>query len=62
MDAIVLNIEQFHSVNALNGRAFGNQVLCALGSEIHDLSTELKGIAGRFEADRFDIYCCHTEH
>ena len=62
MDAIVLNIEQFHSVNALNGREFGDQVLCALGSEIHDVAIELRGIAGRFEADRFDIYCRHTDH
>ena len=61
MDAIVMNIEQFHSVNALNGRDFGDQVLRALGSEIRAVSTERGGIAGRFEADRFDIYCPHTE-
>ncbi len=61
MDAIVMNIEQFHSVNALNGRDFGDHVLRALGSEIRAVSTERGGIAGRFEADRFDIYCPHTE-
>ena len=60
-DAIVLNIEQFHSVNALNGRAFGDRVLRALGNEIRAVTGELGGIAGRFEADRFDIYCRHTE-
>ena len=60
MDAIDLNIEQFHSVNALNGREFGDQVLRALGNEIHDIALETRGIAGRFEADRFDIYCRHT--
>lgn len=59
-DAIVLNIEQFHSINALNGRAFGNRVLCALGDEIQTIASESDGIAGRFGADRFDIYLRHT--
>ena len=61
MDAIVLNIEQFHSVNALNGREFGDQVLRTLGAEIREISEEAGGIAGRFGADRFDIYCRHRE-
>ena len=60
MDAIVVNIEQFHSVNAMNGREFGNRALRALGNEINAISNETGGIAGRFEADRFDIYCRHT--
>ena len=57
MDAIVLNIERFHSVNALSGREFGDRVLRVLGSEIRAIADEAGGIAGRFEADRFDIYC-----
>lgn len=57
MDAIVLNIEQFHSINALNGRVFGDKVLRVLGSEIRNIAHSNGGIAGRFEADRFDIYC-----
>ena len=61
MDAIVVNIEQFHSVNALNGWEFGDRVLRFLGSEIRDVLSEVSGIAGRFGADRFDIYCRHTE-
>ena len=61
MDAIVLNIEQFHSINALNGREFGDQVLRTLGGEIQAVAKEAGGIAGRFEADRFDIYCQHKE-
>ena len=61
MDAIVINIEQFHSVNALNGRQFGDQVLRALGNEIHAIAQETGGIAGRFGADRFDIFCRHLE-
>ena len=60
-DAIVINIEQFHSVNALNGRDFGDQVLRTLGKEIHDIAESKNGIAGRFGADRFDIYCERIE-
>ena len=61
MDAMVLNIEQFHSVNALNGREFGDQVLRALGKEILKVASENGGIGGRFDADRFDIYCRQIE-
>ena len=61
MDAFVLNIEQFHSVNALSGRGFGDQVLCELGSGIQEVARELGGIGGRFEADRFDLYCRHSD-
>ena len=61
MDAIVLNIEQFHLINALNGWAFGNHVLRVLGNEVQTIAKTFGGIAGRFGADRFDIYCRHTE-
>ena len=57
MDAVVLNIEQFHSVNALNGREFGDNALRVLGEEIKVFLAGTKGIASRFDADRFDIYC-----
>ncbi len=61
MDAVVLNIEQFHSVNALNGREFGDDVLRLLGNEIRAFLGGTQGIASRIEADRFDIYCMHQE-
>lgn len=60
-DAIVINIEQFHSINAFNGREFGDHVLCLLGNEISAVANELGGIGGRFSADRFDIYCLHSD-
>ena len=59
LDAIVMNIEQFHSINALNGRAFGDDVLRILGNEIRGFLAETEGIATRFDADRFHIYCVH---
>ena len=59
LDAVVLNIEQFHTINALNGRDFGDDVLRLIGNEIRAFLAETKGIASRFEADRFEIYCVH---
>ncbi|MBR0366009.1 MAG: EAL domain-containing protein [Clostridia bacterium] len=61
-DAIVINIEQFHSINSFSGRDFGDRVLCFLGNEINTVAKELGGIGGRFGADRFDIYCLHTDN
>ena len=60
-DAIVVNIEQFHSINALNGREFGDRVLRSLANEIDIIAKENGGISGRFGADRFDIYCKHRD-
>ena len=59
LDAIVLNIERFHTINALNGRDFGDDVLRLIGNEIRAFLGETQGIASRIEADRFDIYCLH---
>ncbi len=61
MDAIVLNIEQFHSVNDLSGRDFGDKVLKAIGDEIRAFLATTEGIASRFDADHFDIYCVEQE-
>ena len=61
MDAIAMNIDRFHAVNAMNGRAFGDRVLRALGSGVQEAAKENGGIAGRFQADRFDIYCRHLD-
>ncbi len=57
MDAVVMNIDRFHSVNALHGRDFGDQVLRQLGAEIKRFAGEAHGMASRSDADRFDIYC-----
>lgn len=62
MDAVTLNVEQFHSINALNGREFGDNVLRIIGNEIHAFLAETEGIAGRIEADRFAIFCTHQDN
>ena len=61
MDALSLDIERFHSVNELNGREFGDRVLCAIGEEIRSFLSETEGIASRIGADRFDIFCLHRD-
>ena len=57
LDSIVLDIEKFHTINAVNGREFGNTVLREIGGEIRAFLSETEGIACRIEADRFNIYC-----
>ena len=57
MDAVVVNVEQFHIINAVNGREFGDEVLRLIGNEISAFLTQTEGIASREEADRFNIYC-----
>ena len=57
MDALVLNIEQFHTINALHGRDFGDEVLRVVGEEVAAFLSETEGIASRTEADHFDVYC-----
>ena len=57
MDAVVVNIDRFHSINALYGREFGNHILQALGREIQDFAEKAGGIASRSHADRFNLYC-----
>lgn len=57
MDAIIMNIEQFHSINELHGRDYGDQLLKLLGEEIRTFLEGTDGIGGRFDTDRFDIFC-----
>ncbi len=60
-DAVVLNLDQFHTVNALYGWEFGDIVLNAIGDEIKLYLDETDGIACRSQADRFNIFCKSTE-
>lgn len=61
MDAVVVNIEQFHLINAIHGYEFGDEVLRYIGNEIKACLTHTRGIASRAEADLFDIYCAHQD-
>ncbi|SDB20168.1 diguanylate cyclase (GGDEF) domain-containing protein [Ruminococcaceae bacterium FB2012] len=61
LDAAVINIEQFHSVNALNGREFGDRILETIGGAIKLFLEGSDGIAARFTADIFAVYCVHQK-
>jgi len=61
MDAVALNIEQFHSLNELKGRAFGDRVLRLLGEAIRQFLAGSDGIASRAEADTFYFLCPSQE-
>ena len=60
LEALMLNIDSFHTVNSLFGREFGDTVLCLLSGAIKDYLKGGLGIAGRIEADCFVLYCPHT--
>ncbi len=57
MDAVAVDIEQFHAVNSLNGREYGDKILRLLGNEIKKFVGETNGIASRVEGDQFNIFC-----
>ncbi len=61
MDAVVVNVDQFHMINAANGRSFGDDVLRTIGEEIRAFLSKTDGIASRLEADKFNIYCAHQD-
>lgn len=61
MDFVALDIEQFLSVNELNGREFADNVLRTLGGAINEALDGTRGIACRVEADRFEIFCEQRE-
>lgn len=61
MDALSLNMEKFHMINELYGREFGDEVIRVIGKAILSFLSEAQGIAGRFEADTFEIWCMHRE-
>lgn len=59
MDAAVLNINRFHLVNELRGRAAGNEALCAAADYLRSIAVEVGGFVGRGDADTFYMYMPH---
>lgn len=62
IDAIVTDIERFHSINALNGQEFGDTVLTTMGEQLKDVFNEKDTVIGRIEADHFCIFRWHEEN
>lgn len=61
-DAVVVDIDRFHSINEMNGREFGDRILKVLGSSMRTMLTKISGIACRAEADLFYLFLSHQEN
>ena len=61
MDAIVLDINRFHIINELYGRAYGDILLKKLGRIIHELVCQTGGLACRSNSNCFGIYIPHMD-
>ncbi len=61
MDAVSINIDHFHSINALHGREYGDSILRELGGLVRDILQGKDSIASRYHGDRFVIYCPERE-
>ncbi len=59
MDAIAINLTNFHLINEIYGRNFGNIILQTLAADITQLAEESEGIGCRYNADGFFIYMAH---
>ncbi len=61
MDALVIDINRFQSINERHGRVFGDGVLRKLGESLRRIAREIGGLACRQSSDIFYLYCPHRE-
>ena len=61
LDAVVCDVDRFHSVNKQYGRQFGDRVLRLIGNHIRTLARETGGLGCRQGGDIFLLYCPHRE-
>ena len=62
-DAIVVDINHFHTINDRYGKAYGDNVLKRIAVKALSVINETGGIVCRSEADMFMFYCPHrTDH
>ena len=62
MDAIVLDVNRFHMINELYGRAYGDLILKKIGNSIHELVCRTGGLAARSGSNTFGIYIPHLDN
>ena len=56
MDALVMDVNNFHLINEIQGRAFGDRILKQIGERIMSRVPGTGGVAGRSHADTFLLY------
>ena len=61
MDAIVININHFQTINERFGKQYGDDVLRRLADKIRSTARETGGVCCRQGADVFLLYCPHRE-
>ncbi len=59
MDAAVVDINRFHIVNELYGKAYGDLILKRIGNSIHSFVQRTGGLACRAGSNTFYIYIPH---
>ncbi len=60
-DAILLNVNHFHTINERYGKKYGDELLREIGQKALEFVEEAGGIACRSEADNFLLYCPSRE-
>ena len=58
-DAIVVDINHFHTVNDRYGKAYGDEVLKRIAEKALGVTADVGGIVCRTEPDMFMFYCPH---
>lgn len=61
MDCIAVNINKFHLINEMYGRAYGDRVLFTVAELLSELADDCLGLACRSTADTFLLYLPHQE-
>ena len=61
MDAIMLNINRFGTINERYGRAYADEILRRVGERAREMVRDAGGIVCRREGDVFLVYCPHRE-
>ena len=60
-DMIAVDVDHFRLVNEVHGKAFGDEVLVALGEGIHQAARKGFGIGCRSDADLFYLFVDHND-
>ncbi|MCR4597621.1 MAG: EAL domain-containing protein [Acetatifactor sp.] len=61
-EIMVINVNRFHMINAMEGREYGDKVLATIGKSIKEYVTESMGVACRYNADLFCVYGKNEGH
>ena len=61
LDAVVCDVNRFHTLNKQYGRQFGDHVLRSIGSGIKQLARKTGGIVCRKDVDTFLLYGRHQD-